>query len=96
MTIGQKVCKVRELRGYSQEYMGLRLGISQTAYSKMERGGRDISSERLTCIAEVLQVELSLFSEFDVNAIFCRNSNPLQRGLVDVERQYYESKIKSL
>lgn len=96
MKIGQKVYKVRELRGYSQEYMGLRLGICQTTYSKIERSGREIARERLARIAQILEVELSLFSEFDVNAIFCRNSGTLQWGLADVERQYYESKIQSL
>lgn len=95
MTIGQKVCKVRELCGYSQEYMGLRLGISQTAYSKIERSAGYIAPARLSFIAEILGVEVSFLLDFDVDSIF-RKNHENQRGMDTLERQFYESKIQAL
>ena len=35
--MGQKVRMVRELKGFSQEYMAHSLGMSQRGYSKLER-----------------------------------------------------------
>ena len=36
-TLARKIKKIRELKGYSQEYLGGMLNISQRAYSKIER-----------------------------------------------------------
>ena len=35
--LGQKIRMVRELKGFSQEYMAHALGLSQRGYSKLER-----------------------------------------------------------
>lgn len=34
--IGIKIRKIRELKGFSQEYMANNLGITQRAYGKLE------------------------------------------------------------
>lgn len=34
---GDKIRKVREIRGFSQEFMSEKLNLSQRAYSKIER-----------------------------------------------------------
>ena len=53
--MGQKIRVVRLLKGYSQEYIAMRLGISQNAYSKLERGRIRIKPIRLKEIADILQ-----------------------------------------
>jgi transcriptional regulator with XRE-family HTH domain len=35
--IGEKIRQIRDLKGLSQEYISGKLGISQRAYSKIER-----------------------------------------------------------
>jgi transcriptional regulator with XRE-family HTH domain len=95
MTIGQKVCKLRELRGYSQHYMGLRLGISQTAYSKLERGTTAISPRRLAHLAQILEVEVSNLLDFDCQRVF-QSTAPEGAALTDPERQQYERTIGQL
>lgn len=56
MNIGDKIRKVRELKGYKQEYVAGKLGLSVTAYGNIERNESSLSFERLEEIAEVLEV----------------------------------------
>ena len=44
----------RESLGYSQEYVALKMNMSQNAYSKIETGKSAITVERLYDIASVL------------------------------------------
>jgi transcriptional regulator with XRE-family HTH domain len=50
--------KIREFRSYTQEYMAVKLGISQNAYSKIELGYSSITLNRLIVISEILSVDL--------------------------------------
>lgn len=54
--IGKKIRVVRQVKGFSQEYMAMRLGISQNAYSKMERGKIFMRPERIQRIAEIFEM----------------------------------------
>ena len=49
----------REYRNYTQEYLALKLSISQNAYSKIELGYTKITVERLFQIAEVLEFDVA-------------------------------------
>ena len=48
----------REYRNYTQEYLALKLSISQNAYSKIELGYTKITVERLFQIADVLEFDV--------------------------------------
>lgn len=56
--IAANIKSARLFRNYSQEYLGLRLNISQNAYSKIEIGQSSISLQRIFEIAEVFEVEV--------------------------------------
>lgn len=56
--IAANIKSARLYRNYSQEYLGLRLNISQNAYSKIEIGQSSISLQRIFEIAEVFEVEV--------------------------------------
>ena len=56
MNIGDKIRKVRELKGFKQEYVAGKLGLSVTAYGNIERNDSSLSFERLEEIADVLEV----------------------------------------
>jgi transcriptional regulator with XRE-family HTH domain len=54
-----KIDKLRELRilkGLSQEYLAMELGISQKAYSNIENGKVNLSHEKLSKISEILGI----------------------------------------
>lgn len=52
--------KARQDKGYSQDYVSSQLGITLSAFSKIERGLTDPSLSRMKQIAEVLEVDLSV------------------------------------
>jgi transcriptional regulator with XRE-family HTH domain len=60
-TIGYRIRKLRESKDYSQQNMAGELGISTSAYSKIETGKTDPSVGRVEKIAEILDVDVSYF-----------------------------------
>jgi len=56
--LGKKLRTLREIKGYSQEYVANEIDISQRTYSKIENGLAKIDIERLQKIANVLEVDL--------------------------------------
>ena len=56
-SVASNIRKIREYRDYTQEYLALKLGISQNAYSKIELAYTRITVERLIQIAQILEVE---------------------------------------
>jgi transcriptional regulator with XRE-family HTH domain len=57
MTIGDKIRKVREIKGLKQENIATALGMSITAYGNLERGETAVTVERLEEIAKILEVD---------------------------------------
>ena len=66
-TIAYRIRKLRESKDYSQENMAGELGISISAYSKIERGVTDPSISRIAEIAKILQVEVTYFFTPETN-----------------------------
>ena len=103
LKLGEKIKKLRELKDYTQEYMAEQLGISQSAYSKMEIGESEITYNRLEKVAEVLKMKPEELITFNESMVFNVMHNQTGNGLVvqnnvpnDKERELYESKIKIL
>ena len=68
--------KIREYRQYSQEYMAMKLNISQNAYSKLELVYTRITVERLFEIAFILDIEpTEIFSRDIRDLIQIHSSN---------------------
>lgn len=68
--IGENIRKVRELKGYSQQYMADKLEISQRAYSTIESENNKIDTERLKSIAEILEVNAFDLLNFNDRVLF--------------------------
>jgi transcriptional regulator with XRE-family HTH domain len=60
-TIAYRLRKLRESKDYSQQNMADELGISKSAYSKIETGITDPSIKRMQAIAKILDVDISYF-----------------------------------
>ncbi|MBX3101666.1 MAG: helix-turn-helix transcriptional regulator [Bacteroidetes bacterium] len=73
--IGNKIRMVRELRGYSQEYMADRMGISQTSYSRLESEATDLTLSRLDQVANVLEINPMDLLAMEEKFIFQNNTN---------------------
>jgi transcriptional regulator with XRE-family HTH domain len=83
--IGEKIRKIRYLKGLSQEYLATKCGISQNSLSKIELGETKLSIERLTQIANILELTPEEILTFDDKIIF-NNNNTLhdQSKLINI------------
>jgi len=93
--IAENIRKIRELKGYSQEYMAGQLSISQKAYSNIETGRKKMDKDLLQEIAATLDIDPLRLITFDEKILFenCKQSG---NGLGDKEREAYEAHITSL
>ncbi|MFK5855109.1 MAG: helix-turn-helix transcriptional regulator [Bacteroidota bacterium] len=67
MKIGRKIRIIREIRGYTQEYLAIQLEISQTAYSRIENETVKLDLVKLEGIAEILELDLISLLSFDMS-----------------------------
>ncbi len=70
LKIGENIRKIRELKGYSQEYMANKLNVSQRTYSNIESENNKIDAERLKAIAEILEINVLDILTFNDKALF--------------------------
>lgn len=57
MTIGNRLRKARMAKGYSQEYIAVQLGITQSGYRKIENDETKLKVDTLLQLAHLLQVD---------------------------------------
>jgi len=69
--VGFNIKRVREQKGYSQEFMASRLNISQASYARLESQEIKLSVERLQQIADILETNISSF--FDSSKLTIQN-----------------------
>jgi transcriptional regulator with XRE-family HTH domain len=67
-----KLRRIREIYGYSQEYVADRLGISQPAYWQKENGRRYPSEERLGQIAELYNLTVADLKDGELNKVLIK------------------------
>jgi len=96
--IGNKVRQLRELKGFSQDYIATQLGISQRAYSKIENNETRLDWNKLSKIAEILEMNPVDIASFDDNLIFnnCHQSGKFERFINQIPEkliEQYEQRI---
>ncbi len=99
--IGEKIRKVRELKGFTQEYMAGKLEISQRAYSKLENNETKIDWEKIESVSAILGVDPLELVSFDDNMVFnnCTQSGKLHTfnyNFPDELKRNYEQRIEHL
>lgn len=55
--VASNIRKIREYKGYTQDYLAAKLKISQNAYSKLELGYSKLTVDRLFKIAHILDLD---------------------------------------
>jgi transcriptional regulator with XRE-family HTH domain len=99
MDIGEKLRKIREMKGFSQEYIASALKITQNAYSKMERGETKISEQRLQDIAKILEVPKESIEGFSDKIFVNVVNNKENSGNIKIETtetllKHYEKEVE--
>lgn len=70
--MAMKLRRIREIYGYSQDYVAECLGISQPAYWQKENGKRMPSEERLEQIAELYNLTVADLKTGELNAVLIK------------------------
>lgn len=99
--IGDKIRKVRELKGFSQDFMAGKLEMSQRAYSKIENNDIKLDWGRIEDISKILEIEPIDLVSFDDNLVFnnCTNSGKahiMNNNFPDELKKSYEDRIDHL
>lgn len=61
---------IRNLRGFKQSYMALKMGVSQQDYSHLEKHGKKITLEQMIIICKILEVNKKFVTQFDSTLFF--------------------------
>ncbi|TPG41509.1 helix-turn-helix domain-containing protein [Flavobacterium pectinovorum] len=105
--IGEKIRKIRIIKGYSQEYMADLLELSQSAYFDIERGKTKINLERLRKVALIFELDVNFILDFDGNQFLTKttktnikeidnNERRIIEELFNKERELYKEQIINL
>ncbi|MEA5459455.1 helix-turn-helix transcriptional regulator [Arcicella sp. LKC2W] len=70
--IATKLRRIREIYGYSQEYVAERMGISQPAYWQKENGKRVPSDARFKQIAELYNLSMEDLKNGELNTVLIK------------------------
>jgi transcriptional regulator with XRE-family HTH domain len=89
--IGQKIKKLRELRNFTQSHMAEELGLSQSAYSKLELGETEITYSKLERVSEVLGMKPEEVISFNESMVFNVMNNQTGQGFVINNHQLSET-----
>lgn len=100
LRIGQKIKKLRELKNLTQEHMAEVIGLSQSAYSRIELGDTEVTYSKLERISQELGMRPEEVIAFNESMVFNVMHNQTGNGLViqnsDIERQLFEQQIALL
>ena len=101
--IGKKIKMLRELRNLTQEHMAGVLGVTQSAYSRMEIGETEITYSKLARIATEIGMKPEDIISFSESMIFNVMNNQTGNGLViqnnhptNEERELFKQQIETL
>ena len=104
--VGINIRKLREKKGFSQEYVAQELGINQSTYGKIERENTKISIDRLMKISEILNEDIINLLDLNPKNTFhqtnqgnaysyVENINNENAELLKELKEVYEKLIKS-
>jgi transcriptional regulator with XRE-family HTH domain len=99
--LGHKIRKIRELKDLTQGFVADELGISQQAYSKLERGETDVSLENTEKIAEIFGITTAELFSFDERVVFniMHNQTGIHQNILHqtvTESDYLKEKIAAM
>jgi len=104
INIGYKIRKVREHKNLSQKNVASEMGLTQSAYCKIEQGESEITYNKLERLSNIFGVRPEDIINYNENQIY-NISNNVNGGNVfgqntyhvsDKERQLYEDQIQML
>lgn len=88
--LGDKIRKIREIKGLTQEYVAAKLAISQKAYSKLERNEQVFNWDRLAQLGQIFEIDPVDLVTFDDSIIF---NHCTQSGKMNTINNYLSEEL---
>ncbi|TAE76042.1 MAG: XRE family transcriptional regulator [Bacteroidetes bacterium] len=99
--IGEKIKKFREMRNFTQDYIAKKLEMTPQGYGKIERNEVEITIQKLTIVAEILNTTIQDILGFEDKFVF-NNQEHYQNNVINNDttnfqelKLVYEKMIKS-
>jgi transcriptional regulator with XRE-family HTH domain len=90
--IGQKIKKLREQKGITQETMALQLDVTQSNYGRLEKDDRRLNVVKLLKIVRILDVNIAyLFNE-----VVSNEANGSEENFNHANKEVYDILVESL
>jgi transcriptional regulator with XRE-family HTH domain len=86
--IGQRIKKLRDERGITQETMALQLDVTQSNYGRLEKDDRRLNVVKLLKIARILNV--------NINYLFSEGSDEEAVAFSSANKEVYDILVESL
>ena len=101
MNLGNSIRKIREIKGFSQQYVASKLHISQRQLSRIENNETDIKFSHIQRLCNALEVSVTQLLNFNENVFFQNKQAPSEsvknNELLPVKLiEQYESRISHL
>lgn len=99
MNIGQKIRKIRTLKGYKQDFIAEKMGVSQKQYSLYESDDANLEWKTIEKIAVALEIEPVKLVGFDETQIFnnCTQSgNIFSSTLNNIDKEILDELVGQL
>ena len=96
---GEIIRKLREVRGYKQEYLATKLGITVKAYSKLECGETKLTIDRLREVTRILGFKPEIVLNFSEQSLLeGANSSiyELPKATDDTDHSHCKQRIQYL
>ncbi len=92
MNISKNIRKIRELKGFSQQYVANVLGMSQRHLSRLENDETPIKLSTLNRICRILDVSFETLLSFDERVLFQpdKGSGEESHGIFTSLKEQYE------
>ncbi len=89
----RKIREIRDQKGWSQEYVANQLGISQSQYSKLEKGISVMTLPTLEKICNLFEIEFDIFSLENKNSGIYEELKEIKNELKEIKEFIRESKM---
>lgn len=91
-TIRENIRIFRDIKYSSQEYMAMKLNISQPAYANIESGKSSLTIKKLQDISAILDIELKDIVNTDSKNFYTFNNNQVANVSHFIENFYTDTK----
>jgi len=83
--LGEKIKRLRELQGISQEKLAKQMQISRPAISQIETADRKIAADELIKLAEIFNISVNNLLDFDKEPEVILSENKIKRAIPEQE-----------